>query len=598
MNRTAFYYDTRRNLTCVLDPDNGLTYYTHDASNRMTSVKNPWGEVTQYEYSPGGRLLKRLLGNGTVAYYSHDAVGQVRKVENVKSDLSVISSFEYERNALGSPLSILREDGSVIYYEYDAKQQLTKETHVDPLSQQVYGWTWDYDPAGNRTRQEFNGVETTYSYNAANELTEETTDGDTTYYEYDHNGNTTAKVAPGGTTLYHWDRENLMTQVDLPDGGHNYFAYDADGKRVEKRDGDGYTRFIYQGPDMLKLLQERDESDALRAQYTMGNGLEAMRRDDASSFYHFDWLGSTFELTDETEAVTDAYSYNAWGEVLGRTGTTDNPHVYGGRLRYWSDHGLDLHTLGVRRYRPNIGRFLSVDPVGPDDRGYLYTGNVPVTRVDPSGRFYLGVATIPCECFKAKSEDLPGGGVNGYYVGMATTFGRHEDPPSLCGGPGQRDGQIGGVCMDDYYMEGAAWLRHSSPSAWRDMANSRARYGKSGVTLTCYNMHPIKGYPGTRGHKFATILVDTGSGGGGHRLIDLLPLSLNEAWGKETVAPPASQYMGHTIAKVCCKADGVDLYDHWRPDWHLEPAKYARVMRPCTSDADCCRKGDNWEPMG
>jgi uncharacterized protein RhaS with RHS repeats len=104
MNRAAFYYDNRSNLKCVLDPDNGLTYYTYDSLNRMTSVRNPWGEVTQYEYGPGGRLLKRILGNGTMAYYSYDAVGQVRKVENVKSDLTVISSFEYERNALGSPL--------------------------------------------------------------------------------------------------------------------------------------------------------------------------------------------------------------------------------------------------------------------------------------------------------------------------------------------------------------------------------------------------------------------------------------------------------------------------------------------------------------
>ena len=30
-HRTAFYYDNRSNLRTVLDPENGLTYYTHDA---------------------------------------------------------------------------------------------------------------------------------------------------------------------------------------------------------------------------------------------------------------------------------------------------------------------------------------------------------------------------------------------------------------------------------------------------------------------------------------------------------------------------------------------------------------------------------------
>ena len=398
MNRTAFYYDNRSNLKAVLDPDNGLTYYTHDALNRMTSVKNPWGEVTYYDYSPGGRLLRRRLGNGTMAYYSYDAVGQVRKVENVKSDLTVISSFEYERNALGSPLSILREDGSVTYYEYDPKQQLTKEMQLDSQGQQLYGWTWEYDPAGNRTRQEFNGVETTYEYNAANELTEETTAGATTYFEYDHNGNMTAKVDEDATTFFHWDRENLLTQVDLPNGGHSYFAYDADGKRVEKRDSEGYTRFVYQGPNMLALLQERDASNNLQAQYTMGNGLEAMRRGGASRFYHYDWLGSTFELTDEAEAVTDTYLYNAWGEVLSRIGTTMNPHCYGGAGRYYRLPDVRLCLLGHRYYDLSVGRFLAVDPMlavfsagatqsasAPWVGGYAYCHNRPGQLTDPLG---------------------------------------------------------------------------------------------------------------------------------------------------------------------------------------------------------------------
>lgn len=67
--------------------------------------------------------------------------------------------------------------------------------------------------------------------------------------------------------------------MDFADASHSYFAYDADGKRVGKWDADGYTEFIYQGPDMLKLLRERDAAEATVAQYTMGNGLEAVRRD-------------------------------------------------------------------------------------------------------------------------------------------------------------------------------------------------------------------------------------------------------------------------------------------------------------------------------
>jgi len=388
----VFYYDSRSNLTCVRDPDLGLTYYTYDGGSRMTSVQNPFGEVTYYDYTPGGRMTKRVLGNDAVTYYSYDTIGRTTKVDNRRSDLTAISSFEYERDAVGNPTSILREDGSVVYYEYDAKHQLTRETQRDDQDQDLYAYEWDYDAAGNREYQVFNGTVTYYEYNAANELLTETTGADTIYYHYDGCGNTTAKQEAPGTTYYQWDHENLMTRIDFPDGGHNYFAYDADSKRVEKRDSAGYTRFVYQGPDMLRLLLERDGDGDTQVHYTMGSGLEAMRRADGgdissgdSSFYHYDWLGSTFELTDADETVTDTYRYNAWGEVLDRTGTTDNPHTYVGNQRYYAVPGAALMLLGVRYYAMAVGRFITVDPLRVGDNWFAYSSNWPTGGVDPTG---------------------------------------------------------------------------------------------------------------------------------------------------------------------------------------------------------------------
>ena len=389
----GFSYDSRGNLTCVVDPDNGLTYYTYDKVNRMTSVTNPWGETAYYEYSPGGKLLARTLGNGCVTYYDYDRRG-VTKVENLKSDLSVISTFEYTRDRTGNPLSILREDGSCVYYEYDPNQQLTAETQTDDLGAAVYAWEWDYDRAGNRLWQKFNGEATYYTYNAGNELLTETADGVTTYYEYDRNGNQTAKDGPDGTTVFHYDFENLLRQIDLPDGAHNYFTYDADSKRKSAVDSSGYTRFIYQGPDMLKLLQERDGAGETKAQYTMGMGLESMRRGAASSFYHYDALGNAQELTAAAEAVTDTYRYNAWGEVLARTGTTANPHQYVGNSRYYGAPDLGLYLLGVRYYSPVLGVFTTKDPAlmaaGPE---YVYANGNPARLTDPLG-LQAGVAVL------------------------------------------------------------------------------------------------------------------------------------------------------------------------------------------------------------
>jgi len=121
----------------------------------------------------------------------------------------------------------------------------------------------------------------------------------------------------------------------------------------------------------------------------MGDGLEAMRRNSTSSFYHYDALGSTFELTDAVENVTDTWHYNAWGEVLERTGTTVNPHTYVGRVRYYTGSAKMPVLVGVRYYLPAPGRFMTLD-LARRWLNYAYLSNAPSSGVDP-----LGLVEIP-----------------------------------------------------------------------------------------------------------------------------------------------------------------------------------------------------------
>jgi YD repeat-containing protein len=359
--RNIFYYDNRDNLSCVRDPDLGLTYYTYDGLSRMTSVKNPHGEVTYYEYTPGGQVKQKILGNGAVSYYEYDAARRVSRIEHRKSDLTEIATLDYEYDRVGNPTKITREDGSATYYDYDGIYQLTGETQVGSGGVE-YAFEYDYDGAHNRTVKVVDGVPTYYAYNEANELLTETTGGETTYYHYDGRGNTVAKQEAAGTTYYHYDTENLMTRIDFA-GGSSYYDYDADSKRVSQRTADGYRQFVYQGPDMLKLQLERDESEETVAHYTMGAGLEAMRRDSASSFYHYNHLGTALALTGADEAVTDTYRHDAWGVLLASTGSTVNPHTYVGRERYYRMPSVAMYHLGFRDYAQGLGRFTTVDPV-------------------------------------------------------------------------------------------------------------------------------------------------------------------------------------------------------------------------------------------
>jgi hypothetical protein len=216
-----------------------------------------------------------------------------------------------------------------------------------------------------------------------------------------------------------------MTRIDFAGGGNSYYQYDADSKRVSQRTAEGFRQFVYQGPDMLKLQMERDESEETVAHYTMGAGLEAMRRDSASSFYHYNHLGTALALTGADEAVSDTYRHDAWGVLLASTGSTVNPHTYVGRERYYRMPNAEMYHLGFRDYAQGVGRFMTVDPlvkmpwhvrsrtawlisrVGAQRRSlppawlpenvlakYGYAINEPVSFIDPNGAIPLPVIGI------------------------------------------------------------------------------------------------------------------------------------------------------------------------------------------------------------
>ena len=109
--------------------------------------------------------------------------------------------------------------------------------------------------------------------------------------------------------------------------------------------------------------------------------------------YHFDQLGSTRLLTNSAGAVTDGYSYDAYGGVLSHnrsTGSVDQPYQYVGRLGYythWQEPGFGLLQLGVRFYDSHVGRFTQKDPAFDGLNYYAYVYDNPLLLTDPNGEF-------------------------------------------------------------------------------------------------------------------------------------------------------------------------------------------------------------------
>jgi len=116
-----------------------------------------------------------------------------------------------------------------------------------------------------------------------------------------------------------------------------------------------------------------------------------------TSFYGYDGHGSVRYLTDSNGNVTATYDYDAFGNLISRTGYTPNAYFYCGE-QYDSDLGLYynraryLNTDSGRFWTRDLWEEWSYDP--PTFNGYAYVRGDPANRIDPSG---LSDANLPSQ---------------------------------------------------------------------------------------------------------------------------------------------------------------------------------------------------------
>ncbi len=330
-----------------------------------------------------------IAKTASVETREYDELYRLTNVRVVDSDDALLSKFKYELNEAGHRTqvkeNVRQSDGSLVErtveYEYDELYRLIEAA--------VWGGetiTYRYDEVGNR----ISAGDIRYVYDDNDRLIEVKEKGEKTiYYDYDDNGNLIERRQQETATVeYVWDDQNRLVRVEENGQQIVKYEYDDDNIRVSQTvDGQKTSFLLDKNRPYDQVLAEFVDGEEV-ASYVYGLDLISQERNGEDWFYFVDGLGSTRGLTDGSGEVTDAYWYDAYGNLLEHEGDSENDYLFAGEQ---FDEALGQYYLRQRYYDAATGRFTRRDtwegrleePITLNK--YLYANGNPIYYVDPSG---------------------------------------------------------------------------------------------------------------------------------------------------------------------------------------------------------------------
>jgi RHS repeat-associated protein len=295
---------------------------------------------------------------------------------------TTLGTFYYQLGTVGNRTNLTETvNGSSrgFAWIYDKLYRLTNETISVSAPMGTIGY--QFDAVGNRTNRT-----STVSGIGAQTPTYGTNDWLTSDV-YDNDGNTKTN----GSNVYLYDYANRLTNAN---SGAVVLVYDADGNRIKRITSTATNLYLVSTVNpsgYAQVVEEFQSSSAvtnLSRVYTYGLGLISQRQGTTNYFFGSDGHGSTRFLTDGSGTVANAFTYDAYGNLIASNTTAQTVFLYCGEQ---FDSGLGSYYLRARLMNPNTGRFWTMDTDEGDNEDplslhkYLYGEDNPVDNVDPSG---------------------------------------------------------------------------------------------------------------------------------------------------------------------------------------------------------------------
>jgi RHS repeat-associated protein len=438
-----YEYDADQDRTKLID-GTGTTTLTYDQLDRLTESKDGHGDVAKYEYDLANQQTKITYPNGKAVVRGYDKAGRLEKVTDwlehtttfaYDPDSALISStfptgtsnvdkYAYNEADQMSEVQMTKgaESLASLVYTRDNDGQLKTTTskglpgeekpayEYDPNNRLAKAGTsaYEYDYADNPTKI----PGSTNTYDNASELKT----GTSLTYGYDGLGERTKRTpTTGAATSYGYDETGNLTSVERPKEGKtagitDAYTYDGNGLRTSQTISATASYFTWNMTTRLPLILNDGTNS-----YIYGPGdlpVEQISGGGTVLYLHHDQQGSTRMLTSPTGAKEATFSYDAYGNTTGTTGTAKAPLGY---ISQYTSSDSGLIYLRARVYDPSTAQFMSVDPLEKlTGAPYGYAEDNPVNESDPTGEGIFGpIGKIL----------FPGGGSGQACVGGSVSIG-------------------------------------------------------------------------------------------------------------------------------------------------------------------------------
>lgn len=359
MDNYTYTYDAARNqlskTETVSGTAKGTTAFSYDGANRLKSVTEPSGKLTEYSYDKAGnRKTEKVTENGVVAATAYTYNEQERLMTTVQTAENITKTITYQYD----------NNGNV----YSKTQGVTQPDSGELSETAIALLGIDADP-------ELGAI---YEYNVFNQLVRTYQGNKTIENVYNAEGLRVSKTVNGETCNYLYEYDKIVLETD---GAGNQTARNVYGTSLLSREAGGEKlTYHYNG-----------HGDVTSLTNTSGT---------VTASYYYDVFGN------HLSGRGGGGEQDGAGESL-----IDNPFRYAG---YEFDDETDLYYLKSRFYSAETARFLQEDTYRGDPSDplslnlYVYCANAPIRYWDPTGFSYNGTEFNSFEEFYQYTLDNPG----------------------------------------------------------------------------------------------------------------------------------------------------------------------------------------------